>query len=80
MLYSSIAFFDRRRLIQRVDNSNECRGSAANSTNAPAIFLLTRLLGFFTSLWPAAGSADTELGVMMEPEVCHGKLSSSCAS
>ena len=23
--------------------------------------------------WPAAGSADTELGVMMEPEVCHGE-------
>jgi hypothetical protein len=22
--------------------------------------------------WPAAGSADTELGVLMEPEVCHG--------
>ena len=24
-------------------------------------------------LWPAPGSADTELGVLMEPEVCHGK-------
>jgi hypothetical protein len=23
--------------------------------------------------WPAAGSEDTELGVMMEPEVCHGE-------
>jgi hypothetical protein len=23
--------------------------------------------------WPAAGSADTELGVLMEPEVCHGE-------
>jgi hypothetical protein len=22
--------------------------------------------------WPAAGSADTELGVLVEPEVCHG--------
>ena len=22
--------------------------------------------------WPAPGSADTELGVLMEPEVCHG--------
>ena len=22
--------------------------------------------------WPAAGSEDTELGVLMEPEVCHG--------
>ena len=24
-------------------------------------------------VWPAAGSADTELSVMMEPEVCHGE-------
>jgi hypothetical protein len=24
-------------------------------------------------VWPAAGSADTELGVLMEPEVCHGE-------
>ena len=23
--------------------------------------------------WPAPGSADTELGVLMEPEVCHGE-------
>jgi hypothetical protein len=23
--------------------------------------------------WPASGSADTELGVLMEPEVCHGE-------
>jgi hypothetical protein len=24
------------------------------------------------AFWPAPGSADTELGVLMEPEVCHG--------
>jgi hypothetical protein len=24
-------------------------------------------------IWPAPGSADTELGVLMEPEVCHGE-------
>jgi RecB family endonuclease NucS len=24
-------------------------------------------------VWPAPGSADTELGVLMEPEVSHGK-------
>jgi len=23
--------------------------------------------------WPAPGSADTELSVLMEPEVCHGE-------
>jgi hypothetical protein len=22
--------------------------------------------------WPASGSEDIELGVLMEPEVCHG--------
>jgi hypothetical protein len=25
------------------------------------------------SPWPAPGSEDTELGVLMEPEVSHGK-------
>jgi hypothetical protein len=25
------------------------------------------------AVWPAPGSADTELGVLMEPEVCHGE-------
>ena len=29
-------------------------------------------LGALMDAWPAAGSADTELGVLMEPEVCHG--------
>jgi hypothetical protein len=24
-------------------------------------------------VWPAPGSADTELGVLMGPEVCHGE-------
>ena len=27
----------------------------------------------FISLWPAPGSEDTELGVLMEPEVRHGE-------
>jgi HTH-type transcriptional regulator / antitoxin HigA len=27
----------------------------------------------YSKLWPAPGSADTELGVLMEPEVSHGK-------
>jgi two-component system chemotaxis response regulator CheY len=25
------------------------------------------------AFWPVPGSADTELGVLMEPEVCHGE-------
>jgi hypothetical protein len=32
-----------------------------------------RLLVQQIILWPAPGSADTELGVLMEPEVSHGK-------
>jgi hypothetical protein len=24
------------------------------------------------AVWPAPGFTDTELGVLMEPEVCHG--------
>jgi len=33
------------------------------------------IMGFVkqTRNWPAPGSADTELGVLMEPEVSHGK-------
>jgi hypothetical protein len=27
----------------------------------------------FLSIWPAPGSEDTELGVLMEPEVGHGE-------
>jgi hypothetical protein len=40
---------------------------------------LERLKGFRdkysslgTCVWPAPGFTDTELGVLMEPEVCHG--------
>jgi hypothetical protein len=37
----------------------------------------TKHLNYYLNLrvpiWPAAGSADTELGVLMEPEVCHGE-------
>ena len=30
-------------------------------------------LSLLCPFWPAPGSADTELGVLMEPEVCHGE-------
>ena len=30
-------------------------------------------LGSKQAIWPAPGSADTELSVLMEPEVCHGE-------
>jgi hypothetical protein len=37
-----------------------------------------RAISFFstrarTTIWPAPGSEDTELGVLMEPEVGHGE-------
>ena len=35
---------------------------------------LVELLGNQVSVnWPAPGSADTEFGVLMEPEVSHGE-------
>jgi hypothetical protein len=41
-----------------------------NQATSQQITLLTKLKDFVE--WPAPGSADTELGVLMEPEVCHG--------
>jgi hypothetical protein len=38
---------------------------------AAHVFVVLVLDGFV--LWPAPGSADTELGVLMGPEVSHGK-------
>ena len=32
-----------------------------------------RILQAGYTIWPAPGSADTELGVLMEPEVRHGE-------
>jgi hypothetical protein len=34
---------------------------------------VTTLIIAASAVWPAPGSADTELGVLMEPEVCHGE-------
>ena len=44
---------------------------AAN--NDEMAFYLLYLDGVREGIWPAPGSADTELGVLMEPEVSHGK-------
>jgi len=38
-----------------------------------SISILSRILRTHDAIWPAPGSADTELGVLMEPEVCHGE-------
>ena len=34
---------------------------------------LEKQLGAIMPAWPAPGSEDTELGVLMELEVCHGE-------
>ena len=34
---------------------------------------LSECASFTAATWPAPGSADTELGVLMEPEVSHGE-------
>jgi hypothetical protein len=38
-----------------------------------AFSLHMSVLGNRYALWPAPGSEDTELGVLMELEVCHGE-------
>jgi hypothetical protein len=42
------------------------------SLNASILMLIYILIPHYV-MWPAPGSADTELGVLMEPEVSHGK-------
>jgi hypothetical protein len=34
---------------------------------------IRNVAGHMTAFWPAPGSEDTELGVLMEPEVGHGE-------
>ena len=36
---------------------------------------VSKLFGGSQQVWPAPGSEDTELGVLMELEVCHGEAS-----
>jgi hypothetical protein len=43
----------------------ETRGSPIRSYSIPALS--------DPAQWPAPDSEDTELGVLMEPEVCHGE-------
>ena len=43
------------------------------STTAQRNALMIAPLGEQRSLWPAPGSEDTELGVLMELEVGHGE-------
>jgi hypothetical protein len=34
---------------------------------------ITEITKYVNTIWPAPGSEDTELGVLMEPEVGHGE-------
>src|SRR5215208_2595973 len=47
--------------------------NAIVSLNAVPEFIVLHRLGYETDVWPAPGSGDTELGVLMEPEVDHGE-------
>src|SRR6516164_609504 len=49
------------------------RGSRLLATRPPTIVFLGEVLPFHCFNWPAPGSEDTELGVLMEPEVGHGE-------
>jgi len=62
------------RVLQKIDPDRVIAGEMGDA----ACCYLTRanlspLYGVELRVWPAAGSADTELSVMMEPEVCHGE-------
>jgi hypothetical protein len=58
--------FSRTDLAASLTEMSEAEPEAFNN----AKHFLSTLVG--TEEWPAPGSADTELGVLMEPEVCHG--------
>jgi hypothetical protein len=48
--------------------------AAHQAISRPSVFVGELLVVRFASaLWPAPGSEDTELGVLMEPEVGHGE-------
>jgi hypothetical protein len=52
---------------------DECFGKVASegrSENAQQHPLIKHVTEY---VWPAPGSEDTELGALMEPEVCHGE-------
>jgi hypothetical protein len=40
---------------------------------AGMLFMSSEIIAQTASPWPAPGSEDTELGVLMEPEVRHGE-------
>ena len=43
------------------------------STQRPLALLVRKVSAKGVIVWPAPGSEDTELGVLMEPEVDHGE-------
>src|SRR3954452_1537995 len=52
----------------------EC-GAAAFSCRATSNWCISALYSNVGAFWPAPGSEDTELGVLMELEVRHGEAS-----
>jgi hypothetical protein len=48
-------------------------GTASNGERVVIVPLSNSHLRVRLHEWPVPGSADTELGVLMEPEVCHGE-------
>jgi hypothetical protein len=70
-----VFFYDVDGRLEIVDGSQRMRtivGFARDGFALSGLEKLDVLNGFRFSDWPAPGSADTELGVLMEPEVCHG--------
>ena len=70
-------------VIQATTNAKFLGGYVTETDSALVRFMLAgslyiglfviALASAYIGYWPAPGSADTELGVLMEPEVCHGE-------
>ena len=64
----------RRWVVERtIAWLNRCRRLAKDWENLNRKALAFLRLASIRLMWPAPGSEDTELGVLMEPEVGHGE-------
>jgi hypothetical protein len=61
------------RHLQQVAKHDADHGEADECSNGRCVALASSALDRVRAVWPAPGSEDTDLGVLMEPEVGHGE-------
>jgi hypothetical protein len=66
---SGTKYLGRDAVIQRIISEKIIGGRYHFSSKGESLMHLSQSK---ESIWPAPGSEDTELGVLMEPEVDHG--------